>query len=75
MGAASAPLCLVPFCLKSSVHTGGSCAPSLSLRLRSVRYDRADSDVLRTRSNRVRPRSVCISLQFECGMTKFAASP
>src|SRR5580658_3110747 len=49
--------------------------PSLSLRLRSVQYDRADSDVLLTRSNRVRPRSVCVSLQFECGMTKFAASP
>jgi len=39
--------------------------PSLSLRLRSVRYARADSDVLRTSSNRVRSRSVCISDVFE----------
>ena len=34
--------------------------PSLSLRLRSVRYARADSDVLRTISNRVRARSACV---------------
>ena len=33
---------------------------NVSLRLRSVRYARADSDVLRTISNRVRARSACI---------------
>ena len=48
--------------------------PSLSLRLRSVRHARPDSNVIRTRSNRVRFRSGCVSLQFECGMTKFAAT-
>jgi hypothetical protein len=48
--------------------------PSLSLRLRSVRHARPDSNVIRTRSNRVRFRSGCVLLQFECGMTKFAAT-
>jgi hypothetical protein len=48
--------------------------PSLSLRLRLVRYARADSDVLRTSSNSVLSRSVSVSLPFECGMTKFAAT-
>jgi len=48
--------------------------PSLSLRLRLVRYARADSDVLRTSSNRVLSRSVGVSLPFERGMTKVAAT-
>jgi hypothetical protein len=41
--------------------------PSLSLRLRSAWHARADSDVFGARSDRVRPRSVCISTLFECG--------
>ena len=48
--------------------------PSLSLRLRSVRYARADSDVLRTSPNRVLVRSVGVSQPFECGMTKVAVT-
>jgi len=40
--------------------------PSLSLRLRSVQFAQADSYIIRRSSNRVRSRSVCVSLQFEC---------
>ena len=48
--------------------------PSLSLRLRLVRFARDDSDVLRTISNRGLFRSVGVSLPFECEMTKVAAT-
>ena len=48
--------------------------PSLSLRLRLMRFARDDSDVLRTSSNRVLVRSVGISRPFEWRMSKVAAT-
>ena len=57
-------------------RTNGAATELVSFdhRLRSVRYARADSDVLRTSSNRVRSRSVCVSPEFEYGMTSFVAT-